>query len=337
VRAFTVVATNDGRVVSARVVLRVLPATSQLEITTTVVPPIVNSPAAVFQLPLGAAGGSRPYTWRLAAGVLPPGLSFTSEGVLQGAPRAGTAEGTSRVTVEVRDALAVTAQRELVLRLVPPSAIIIRTTQLADAVTGQSYTQDIAAQNADNSMLARPLTWTVTGALPPGLVTSQEGEVLSIAGRPSRAGLYVFTVTVEDGRGRQDRFEYTLAVYTTRYRVLVADLPPVLRPGDSVMATFSTVPAGAVRWSLLNGALPSGLTVSSEGVLSGTIEDVETNVSTFSFVVEARDDLGASGLSPFAVVVERPPRRMGCSSVDAGPLGALLALGLLRLRARRRT
>ncbi|MDX2010612.1 MAG: putative Ig domain-containing protein [Myxococcaceae bacterium] len=336
VRAFTVVANSSGRRATARLVMRVLMATSQVEITTTSVPAIVNSPSAVFQLPLGAAGGSRPYTWRVAAGTLPPGLSFTNEGVLQGAPRQGTADGTSRVTFEVRDALAVTARRELALRLVPPSAIIIRTTQLADGLTGQNYTQDIAVQNADMSALSRPLTWTVTGGLPPGLVTSEEGEVLNIAGRPTRAGLYRFTVAVEDSRGRRDSFEYALTVYTNRFRVLVADLPQVLRPGDTVAATFSTLPGGTVRWALLNGTLPSGLTLSPDGALSGTIEDVETNVSNFSFVVEAKDDTGASGLAPFGFVVERPPRRMGCSAVDAGPLGALLALMSLVRRARRR-
>jgi hypothetical protein len=335
VRAFTVVASNGGRLATARLVVRVLMATSQVEITTTSVPAIVNSPSAVFQLPLGAAGGSRPYTWRVAAGTLPPGLSFTSEGVLQGAPRQGTVDGTSRVTFEVRDALAVTARRELALRLVPPAGLVIRTTQLSDALTGQSYTQDIAAQNADNSALARPLTWTVTGALPPGLGTAQEGEVFSISGRPTRAGLFRFTLSVEDARGRRDSFEYTLAVYTNRFRVLAADLPQVLRPGDTVAVTFSTVPAGTVRWSLLNGTLPSGLSFSPEGTLSGTIEDVETNVSNFSFVVEAKDDTGASGLAPFGFVVERAPRLMNCSAVDVGPLGALLALCVL-VRPRRR-
>jgi hypothetical protein len=337
VRAFTVVANNGGRLATRRLVMRVLPATSQVEITTTVVPVIVNSPSAVFQLPLGAAGGSRPYTWRVAAGVLPPGLSFTTEGVLQGAPRSGTPEGTSRVTFEVRDALAVTAQRELALRLVPPSAIIIRTTQLPDGLTGQNYTQDVAVENADASMLARPLTWTVSSGLPPGLVTSEEGEVLSLSGRPTRAGLYRFTLSVEDSRGRRDSFEYTLTVYTNRFRVLVADLPSVLAPGATVAATLSTTPAGAVRWSVLNGTLPSGLTLSPEGTLSGTIEDVETNVRTFAFVVEAKDDTGASGFAPVGFVVERPPRRTGCSAVGAGPLGALVGVALLLRRTRRRS
>jgi hypothetical protein len=336
VRAFTVVANNGGRLATGRLVMRVLPATTQVEITTSVIPVIINNPAAVFQLPLGAAGGSMPYRWRVAAGVLPPGLSFTLEGVLQGSPRQGTPDGTTRVTFEVRDALGVTAQRELLLRLVPPSALIIRTTQLLDGLTGQNYTQDIAVENADASMLAKPLTWTISGGLPPGLVTSEEGEVFSLSGRPTRAGLYRFTLSVEDSRGRRDSFEYSLTVYTNRFRVQVADLPSVVVPGATVAATFSTTPAGAVRWSVLNGTLPSGLTLSPEGALSGTIEDVDTNVRSFAFVVEAKDDTGASGFAPFGLVVERPPRRMGCSAVDAGPLGALLAMGLWLRRSRRR-
>jgi uncharacterized protein (TIGR03382 family) len=337
VRAFTVVATNGGRQATARLVMRVLPATSQVEITTAVVPAIVNSPSSVFQFPLGAAGGSRPYAWRVVAGALPPGLSFSVDGVLGGAPRAGTPDGISRVTFEVRGAIGGSTRRELALRLVAAGAIVLKTTQLVDGLTGQNYTQDIAVQNADGSMLAKPLKWTVTGAVPPGITSSEELEVLSLSGRPTRAGTYTFTITVEDARGRSDSLDYTITVYTNRFRLLVANLPQIVRPGDPINATFSTTPASAVRWSIANGTLPTGLSLSTDGTLSGAVEDLDANLGTFSFVVEAKDDTGASGLAPYGFVVERAPRRMGCSTTDAGPLGALLAaLALVWRRSRRR-
>ncbi|MCU0701338.1 MAG: putative Ig domain-containing protein, partial [Myxococcaceae bacterium] len=338
VRAFTVVADNGGRQAVARLVMRVLPATSQVSITSRVVPAIVNSPGAVVQYPLGAAGGSRPYTWRVAAGTLPPGLSFNADGVLGGAPRAGTPDGVSTVTVEVRDATGGSDRAQVQLRLVASGAIVLQTTQLADSLTGANYTQDVAVRNADGSMLAKPLKWTVTpGGLPPGLVSTEESEVLTLSGRPTRAGTYTFTISVEDARGRRDSLDYTITVYTNRFRILVQNLPQIVRPGDSVSASFSTAPAGAVRWSIANGVLPAGLSLMPDGTLTGAVEDLDANLGTFSFVVEAKDDTGASGLAAYGIIVERAPRRMGCSTVDAGPFGALLALlSLLWRRSRRR-
>ncbi|MCA3016584.1 MAG: putative Ig domain-containing protein, partial [Myxococcaceae bacterium] len=336
VRAFTVVAENGGRQATARLVLRVLPPTAAVAITTASVPAIVNSASAVVQYPLGAAGGSRPYTWRIASGALPPGLSFNADGIIGGAPRAGTPDGVSRVTFEVRDASGGSDRRELQLRLVAAGSIVLRTTSLPDGLTGRDYTQDIAVQNADNSALARPLKWVVSGAVPPGLVSTEESEVLTLSGRPTRAGTYTFTISVEDARGRRDSLDYTITVYTNRFRLLVTNLPQIVRPGDPLSATFSTTPTGAVRWSIVSGALPAGLTLSPEGTLSGAVEDLEANLGTFSFVVEARDAAGASGLAPYGLVVERAPRRMNCSAVDAGPIGALLALLALCFRRGRR-
>ncbi|MBL8917803.1 MAG: putative Ig domain-containing protein [Myxococcaceae bacterium] len=337
VRAFTVTLTNNGRTASARLVMRVLPPTSQVEITTASIPAIVNSPSAALQFPLGAAGGSRPYSWRVAQGTLPPGITFNVDGVLGGAPRAGTPDGVTRVTFEVRDATGGATRRELQLRLVAAGSIVLRTTRLPDAVVGQDFMPtEIAVANADNSMLARPLVFTVSGNLPPGLLSQEEFGVFTISGRPTRAGTFTFTISVEDARGRSDSLDYTVTVYTTRFRIVANNLPQLLRPNDPVSATFATQPGGNVTWSVVSGRLPPGITLTPAGSLEGTVEDLDASIGTFTFVVEAKDDAGANGLAPYALVVERAPRRMGCSTTDAGPLG-LLALGLLGLlRAGRR-
>lgn len=336
VRAFTVTITNNGRSTAARLVLRVLPPTSQVEITTASIPAIVNSPSAMLQFPLGAAGGSRPYVWRVVQGTLPPGITFNVDGVLGGAPRAGTPDGVTRVTFEVRDATGGSTRRELQLRLVAAGSIVLRTTRLPDAVVGQDYMPtEIAVANADNSMLARPLTFRVSGNLPPGLLSQEEFGVFTISGRPTRAGTFTFTISVEDARGRSDSLDYTVTVYTNRFRIVANNLPQLLRPNDPVSATFATQPAGNVTWSVVSGRLPPGITLTAAGSLEGSVEDLEASIGTFTFVVEAKDDAGANGLAPYALVVERAPRRMGCSTTDAGPLG-LLALGLLGLLRRSR-
>jgi hypothetical protein len=338
VRAFTVKLTNNGRIATGRLVMRVLPPTAQVEITTASIPAIVNSSAASLQYPLGAAGGSRPYVWRVAQGTLPAGLSFSADGVLGGAPRAGTPDGVTRLTFEVRDATGGSNRRELELRLVAAGSIILRTTRLPDAITGVDYMPtEIAVQNADGSMLARPLTFRLSGGLPPGLTTQEEFGVFTVSGRPTRAGTFTFTISVEDARGRSDSLDYTVNVYTNRFRIVANNLPQIVRPGDAVTASFSTQPAGEVTWSVASGALPPGITLSPAGALTGNVEDLVAAVGTFTFVVEARSANGATGLAPFSLTVERAPAKMSCSSTGSGPLGLLaLALALFFKKSRRR-
>lgn len=340
VKAFTVTVTNQGRVAQARLVMRLLPSTAQVAITTEAIPALVNSPSATFQYPLGAAGGSRPYAWRIVSGQLPTGLTFNADGVLGGAPRAGTPDGIARVTFEVRDASGGSARKELPIRLVAAGSIVIRTTRLPDAVVNQDYSPiEFVVANADNSPVAQPLNFQVSGNLPPGLITAKEMglSVYTVSGRPTRAGTYTFTLTVEDARGRTDSLDYTITVYTNRFRIVANNLPQVVRPQDPVSATFAAQPSVPdTTFSIVSGGLPPGITLSSAGALEGTVEDLDAAVGTFTFVVEAKDTTGVSGLAPFALVVERPPRRMGCSSVDAGPLGAFL-LALLALLRRGRS
>jgi subtilase family serine protease len=337
-RSFTASVTNDNRTAIGRVVFRLMPATAQVEITSASVPAIVNSTSAFVNFPLGAAGGSRPYVWRVAQGVLPSGLTFNSDGVIGGAPRSGTPDGTTNVTFEVRDATGGSARRQLPVRLVAAGSIVIRTARLPDAVTGQDYPPtEIAVQNADGSALARPIRFDVSGSLPPGLASQEEFGVFTISGRPTRAGTYTFSISVEDMRGRTDSLDYTVTVYTNRFRIIASNLPQVLRPTEAVAGSFSVQPTASVTWSIVAGRLPPGVTLNAgSGVLEGSIEDLEDSVGTHTFVVQAKDESGASGLAPFALVVERAPKKMGCNASGAGPLSALALAVVFFLRGRRR-
>jgi hypothetical protein len=59
---------------------------------------------------LTASGGQPPYNWSLASGLLPPGLSLSTNGVISGTP---TAAGTSNFVVRVKDSLSETATQTL--------------------------------------------------------------------------------------------------------------------------------------------------------------------------------------------------------------------------------
>jgi MYXO-CTERM domain-containing protein len=273
----------------------------------------------------------RPYTWRVAAGSLPTGLALTSEGLISGAPR-GTPNGTTRFTAEVRDASGGRSQREFAVRLVAPGSIVIGKVRLPDGLVGGDYLEDIAVSNADGSALAKPLTWRITGALPDGLSLSEQTEIATIMGKPAQAGLFPFTLSVEDANGRTDAMDYMLTIHPGRYKV-IASLPEVLRPMQSDLnVQFVVAPANQVKFAVVAGALPTGLTLTPAGVLSGTVADDAEG--QWNFVVEARDSSGMSGLAPFSTRVEREVKTTGCGATDGASPLALVAVALLLARRR---
>ena len=74
-------------------------------ITTTELPPAeLNTP---YVATLEAVGGTPPYTWSVASGSLPPGLSLSSDGTITGTP---IATGTFTFSLEVVDSLGASAR-----------------------------------------------------------------------------------------------------------------------------------------------------------------------------------------------------------------------------------
>jgi hypothetical protein len=87
---------------------RILVASPPLQITTEALPSaVLQTP---YGVPLEATGGAGDNAWSIASGALPPGITLSAAGVLEGTP---TSAGLSRFSVQVQDAQRQTARKDL--------------------------------------------------------------------------------------------------------------------------------------------------------------------------------------------------------------------------------
>ena len=103
-------------------------ATRDLSITVAPAPLVVTTASLAdgvvgesYNQTLGASGGVKPYTWGMASGSLPGGLSLDSSGRISGVP---SAHGTFSFTVQVTDSQGAKATRDLSITIRGPEITI---------------------------------------------------------------------------------------------------------------------------------------------------------------------------------------------------------------------
>jgi hypothetical protein len=155
--------------------------------TTSLSSGIVNAP---YSTPLAAVGGAPPYTWSIASGSLPQGLSLNaSTGIISGTP---PATGTSSFTVQANDSATQSAQQALSISILAAAPLSITTGSLPTAQVNQSYSTTLQLTGGTPGY-----TWSITsGSLPAGMqLMATTGQ---ITGTPSATGQSSFTVKVTD-------------------------------------------------------------------------------------------------------------------------------------------
>jgi len=234
---------------------------------------------------LQAVGGRGALDWSLA-GEASAWLTVSSTGALSGTPQA---PGATSVTVLVEDESGQQASRQLPLMVRGPLAVA--NVALAAATEGRAYAAQLVATGGDGAY-----TWDLEGgSLPAGLAITTGG---ALVGTPATGGEFGFTARVTDGAGRSATGSLYLVVERAP-TIQTGSLPPG-EVGEPYTAQLqATGGTGAYAWSLTEGALPDGLTLSSSGSLTG----VPTTVGSFAFGVRVTDDAGATHSRPFTLVV----------------------------------
>jgi hypothetical protein len=263
---------------------------------------------ASFNQQLTAAGGTGAVSFQVTSGVLPPGLQLGAQsGALTGTP---TATGLYSFTVSATDAGGCTGARSYTVNVTTCSAITLAPATLPQVTAGVAYSQTLTVSPTGTYSFN-----VLIGNLPPGLNLDPQSGVLS--GLATVTGSYQFTVQVLNGScsGTQS---YTLAVVCPTITLTPTSLPGAT-VGTAYSQSVSAAPSGNYSFAKTSGTLPSGLTLSAAGVLSGT----PTATGTFTFTITATGFGTCSGSRTYTLTVAA-----GCTTITLPSLPATGKLGV---------
>jgi hypothetical protein len=264
-----------------------------LNITTT--SPLANGSVGVFyNQPLAGTGGAPGYTWTLASGSLPGGLTLTSSptiGTIAGTPNAtGAFPFTIRLSDSYNPPNTFTKQFAITIS----AGLTITTAQtLPNATVGVAYSQTLIAAGG-----ATPYTWSITtGALPTTL--SLNPSTGAITGTPTAAATVTFTATVTDSAGTSASQGFTLAIVTPPAITTPSPLPngtPGVVYSQPLAATGGSPP---YKWTVTSGNLPTGLSLSSTGTIAGT----PSASGAYNFTVQLTDSAQVTASAAFKLTI----------------------------------
>jgi PKD repeat protein len=236
------------------------PDTQTFTLTVNEAPVIVSDDAATFTV--GSTGmftvlaDGHPESTFSATGVLPDGVTLGTDGVLSGTPADGSG-GVYALTITATNGIAPDATQTFTL-----------TVNEAPEVTSANATTFTVGQEGSFTVTGDgypTVTYGVSGSLPTG-VTFANGQ---LSGTPAdgSGGVYELTITAANGIEPDATQTFTLTVYEAPEITSGSSTTFVSGEPNTFTVTATGFPAGTFD---VSGALPSGVNLSSDGVLSGT-------------------------------------------------------------------
>jgi hypothetical protein len=219
------------------------------------------------------------FTWSLASGSLPPGLTFdTSLVTITGTP---TVPGAFTFTIKAVESgnIIYTATQQYTLFVSTGSPLTL--TGLTPPPPGGAVGSNYASFTFQVAGGVPGYTWALqAGTQVDGLILNASTGLLS--GIPLTGGIFPVAITVSDASAAQASASFNLNVLG-----ISTTSVPAGAIGVAYSQTLASVGAtGPVTWSLgSTGILPPGLTLSPQGQIAGT----PTTSGTYPFQVHVTD------------------------------------------------
>lgn len=302
-------ATGTGTILNDDAVVTVSPASL----------PAATAGTAYSQT-LTASGGTPGYSFVISAGTLPAGMTLNAAGVLSGTP---TASGSFNFTVTATDSGVPTSGSRAYTLTVAGANVTLPATTLPAGTAGQAYSSAITPATGGIAPYSYALT---AGALPAGITLNSSNGTLS--GTTTSVGSFNFSVTATDstsGTPSQGTRGYTLNIAAPTIALAPSTVPTATRGSAYSQTLTASGGTAAYTYAITSGALPAGITLASNGTLSGTA----TLEGTFNFTVQATDANSFTGTQAYSLTVAGPNLVLPASTLPAGTAGQAYAAAVV--------
>jgi hypothetical protein len=174
--------------------------------------------------------------------------------------------------------------------------IIVNPATLPNGTVGTAYNQTVTASGG-----TAPYVFAISsGALPTGLLLNSATG--AITGTPSAAGTFTFTITATDASGCFGSRLYEITIASPGCPAITLS-PSTLPPGVVLFPYFQTITASGgtapYTFTIASGTLPSGLTLSAAGVISGAPQQP----GLFNLTIRATDANGCQGSRAYSLAI----------------------------------
>jgi len=275
-------------------------ATQNFTLTVDQAPGITSANNTTFTV--GAAGSFTviasgfPTATFSETGALPSGVTLSSSGILSGTPGAGSG-GSYPITITASNGVSPNATQSFTLTVNQSLAITSGNSTTFTVGTAGTFTVTTTGSPAP--------TLSETGDLPSGVTFVNNGNgTATLAGTPAAGagGTYTITITASNGVSPNATQTFTLTV----------DQAPAITSGNSTTFTvgtagsFTMIASGFPSATFSEtGPLPSGVTLSSSGVLSGT--PAAGTGGVYPITVTASNGVGSNATQSFTLTVNQAP------------------------------
>ena len=215
-------------------------------------------------------------------GTLPTGVTLSSTGVLSGTP---TQSGSFAITITATNGVSPNSIQSFTLFVDAPPTITSANEGFFEQGHAGSFTVTATGTPAP--------TFTETGSLPTGVTLSSTGV---LSGTTTQTGLFYITITATNG----------VSPNAIQSFIVVVDAPPTITSANSAIFAMGVADAFTVSETGFPGSafteigtLPTGVTLSSGGVLSGT----PTQLGSFPITFTASNGNSPNATQSFTLTV----------------------------------